>query len=99
MSLLFDRKVYGYNDLSRSILFTAKDDGTEIHFALPRITLEDYLRQDFAGDDDMWRAFHDNLTQIEAAAEAHWTAVAEQHRREDTAPPLGTPLVLASLED
>ena len=99
MSLLFDHKAYGYNDLSRSILFTAKDEEKEIHFALPRITLEDHLGQDFAGDDDMWQAFHDNLTQIEAAAQAHWTSVVEQHRREDTAPPVGTPLVLASLGD
>lgn len=98
-SLLFDRKAYGYNDLSRSILFTAKDDETEIHFALPRITLEDYLGREFAADDEMWSAFHEAQDRIEAVAQAYWTTISEQHLRDGTAAPLGTPLVLASLDD
>ena len=99
MSLLFDRKAYGYNDQSRSILFTARDGETEIHFALPRIALEDHLGQKIATDADMWRAFHDAQDHIEMVAQAYWDAVSAQHLREGTAPPLGTPLVLVSLDD
>jgi predicted metal-dependent phosphoesterase TrpH len=99
MSLLFDRKAYEYNDLSRSILFTAKDGDTEIHFSLPRIALEDHTGREFTADADMWQAFHESQDHIEAVAQAYWTSVSAQHLREGTAAPLGTPFVLVSLDD
>ncbi|HVJ42198.1 MAG TPA: DUF1488 family protein [Dongiaceae bacterium] len=98
MSLTFDRKVYGYNDLSRSILFGATEGDDDIQFALPRISLEAHVGQNFNSDNEMWNAFHASRDRIEAAAEAYWQAVRDQHRREGTAPPLGTPLVLLNLD-
>lgn len=99
MSLLFDRKTYGYNDQSRSILFTAKEDETDIQFALPRIALEDHLGRKIATDDDMWQAFREAQDHVETVAQSYWDAVSAQHLREGTAAPLGTPLVLLSLDD
>lgn len=97
MSLLFDRKVYGYNDLSRSILFGATDGEDDIQFALPRISLEAFVGRNFDSDSDMWNAFNEHRDHIEAAAEAYWRVVCDQHRREGTAAPLATPLVLLTL--
>jgi len=99
MSLLFDRKAYGYNEQSRSILFTAREEETEIQFALPRIALEDHLGREITTDADMWQAFHEAQEHIEAIAQAYWDAVSSQHLREGTAAPLGTPLVLVSLDE
>lgn len=97
MSLTFDHKVYGYNDLSRSILFSASDGDHDVQFALPRINLEALISQEFASDNEMWEAFHANRDLIEAAATDYWRTICDQHRREGTAPPLGTPLVLPML--
>ncbi|HWT97915.1 MAG TPA: DUF1488 family protein [Terriglobales bacterium] len=98
MSLTFDHKVYGYNDLSRSILFSATDGDHEIHFALPRINLEAFAGREFASENEMWEAFHANRQQVEAAALDYWRTISDQHRREGTAAPLGTPLVLPMLD-
>ncbi|HVJ34079.1 MAG TPA: DUF1488 family protein [Terriglobia bacterium] len=98
MSLTFDRKVYGYNDLSRSILFGATDGDDDIQFALPRISLEAHVGHSFNSDNEMWDAFHASRDHIEAAAEAYWKSVRDQHFREGTAPPLATPLVLLNLD-
>lgn len=97
MSLIFDRKAYGYNELSRAILFDAAEEDTVIHFALPRVILEEATGKDLTSDNAMWRAFHDAQTEVEAAAETYWHAISDQHRRDGTAPPLGTPLVLVSI--
>jgi hypothetical protein len=97
MSLTFDHKVYGYNDLSRSILFSATDGDHDIQFALPRINLEAFIGLEFASDNEMWEAFHANRDHVEASAADYWRTISDQHRRDGTAPPLGTPIVLPAI--
>ncbi|HVI88596.1 MAG TPA: hypothetical protein VM659_09845 [Dongiaceae bacterium] len=99
MSLTFDHKAYGYNGLSRSILFSATDGDHDIHFALPRINLEAFVGQEFTSENEMWEVFHANRPHVEASASDYWRTISDQHRREGTATPLGTPLVLPMLKD